>query len=104
MNKITIEVELPTHIWEARVVIPNQAFCREHQDSAFFYSEEDARKYLIKECRRIEGNILESHGFVPGEASYKVDFSNYEYCFQIRDKYGFRVAQLNGFLYKRSIG
>ena len=104
MNKITVEVELPTHIWEARVVIPNQAICREHQDSAFFYSEEDARKYLIKECRRIEGNILERHGFIPGEAKYSTNFSNYEYSFMVCDKYGFKIAELNGYLYHRSIG
>jgi hypothetical protein len=102
--KVEVEVNLPTEIWEARVVLPNQPMCRGNRTSNFFYNEEDARKFIIKECKRIETNILNKFDFGVYDVTFGSIFSDYGYRFQMRDKNGTMVAELYGYLYRQSIG
>lgn len=101
--KVEVEVNLPTEIWEVRVVLPNQPTCRSSRTSNFFYNEEDARKFIIKECKRIETNILKKFDFGVYDVTFGSTFSDYGYCFQMRDKNGIVVAELYGYLYRQSI-
>lgn len=102
--KVEVEINLPTEIWEARVVLPNQPTCRSNATSNFFYNEEDARKFIIEECRRIETNVLKKFNFGAYDVTFGSVFSDYEYCFQMRSKNGTMIAELYGYLYRQSIG
>lgn len=100
--KVTIDVPLPTHIWEARINIPNQTFSREHQESRFFYNEDDARKYLLDACRHLEKSLI--HKCLETKATrFYSNFEDYDYDFAALDKHGFKIASFTGMLYKRSV-
>jgi len=97
-----IEVEIPNEVWEVKITLPEQKYSRAYDETRLFYNFKDARNYMLRECRRMEGYLLERLYSDNGFRQHTV-VNTYDYDFTAWGTDNAMACRILGGLYKKTI-